>query len=57
MNDYENLSNDDIANNLECLRATYQCCYSSGKIMGLLPTLFGDLLDEAAKRLREKSSV
>lgn len=57
MNDYENLSNDDIASNLECLSATYQCCHSSEKIMGLSAKMFGDLLDEAAKRLREKSSV
>lgn len=56
MNDFESLSNDGIASNLECLSATYQCCHSSEKIMGLSATLFGDLLDEAAKRLRGKSS-
>lgn len=56
MNDFESLSNDDIASNLECLSATYQCCHSSGKIMGLSAKMFGDLLDEAAKRLKEKSS-
>lgn len=57
MNDYENLSNDDIASNLECLSATYQCCHSSEKIMGLSAKMFGDLLDEVAKRLKVKSSV
>lgn len=57
MNDYENLSNDDIASNLKCLSATYQCCHSFERIMGLPAKTFGDLLDEAAKRLREKSNV
>ena len=56
MNNFESLSNDDIASNLECLSVTYQCFHSSEKIMGLSATLFGGLLDEAAKRLREKSS-
>lgn len=54
---FESLSNDDIAGDLECLSITCQCCHSSEKIMGLSATLFGDLLDEAAKRLKEKSSV
>lgn len=57
MNDFESLSSDDIASNLECLSATYQCCHSSEKIMGLSTKMFGDLLDEAAKRLKVKSSV
>lgn len=57
MNDYENLSNDDIASDLECLSTTYQCCHSFERIMGLSAKMFGDLLDEVAKRLREKSSV
>ena len=55
-NFYDSLSNDDIAGSLECLSITYQCCHSSEKIMGLSAKSFGDLLDEAAKRLREKSS-
>lgn len=57
MSDFENLSNDDIASNLECLSTTYQCCHSFERIMGLSAKTFGDLLDEAAKRLKEKSSV
>ena len=57
MNDFESLSNDDIASNLECLSATYQCSHSFERIMGLSAKTFGDLLDEAAKRLKEKSSV
>ena len=57
MSNYENLSNDDIASNLECLSTTYQCCHSFERIMGLSAKTFGDLLDEAAKRLKEKSSV
>lgn len=56
MNNFESLSNDDLANNLECLSATYQCCHSSEKIMGLSAKTFGDLLDEAAKRLKEKQN-
>ena len=56
MNNFESLSNDDLASNLECLSATYQCCHSSEKIMGLSANTFGDLLGEAAKRLRDKSS-
>lgn len=56
MNDFESLSNDDIANNLECLSATYQLCHFSERIIGLSAKTFGDLLDEAAKRLRDKSS-
>lgn len=56
MNNFESLSNDDLASNLEFLSAAYQCYHSSEKIMGLSATLFGDLLDEVAKRLRGKSS-
>ena len=56
MNNFENLSNDDIASNLECLSITYQCIHSFERIMGLSAKTFGDLLDEAAKRLRDKSS-
>lgn len=56
MNDFESLSNDDIAGDLECLSTTYQCSHFSEKIIGLSAKMFGDLLDEAAKRLKEKSS-
>mgnify|MGYP006928440474 CR=1 FL=1 len=56
-NFFESLSNDEIASSLECLSTTYQCSHFSEKIMGLSAKMFGDLLDEAAKRLREKSSV
>ena len=55
-NFFETLSNDDIAGDLECLSATYQCCHSSEKIMGFSVKIFGDLLDEAAKRLKEKQN-
>lgn len=56
MNDFESLSNDDIAGDLECLSATYQCCHSFERIMGLSAKTFGDLLGEAAKRLKGKSN-
>lgn len=56
MSNYENLSNDDIASNLECLSTTYQYCHSFERIMGLSAKTFGDLLDEAAKRLKEKQN-
>jgi hypothetical protein len=56
MNDFKSLSNDDIASDLECLSTTYQCSHFSEKIMGLSAKMFGDLLDETAKRLKEKSS-
>lgn len=57
MDNFESLSNDDIASNLECLSVTYQCSHSFERIMGLSAKTFGDLLDETAKRLRKKSSV